>query len=129
MFFWLYAIIELLAIFLDSGIIPTANASYPVSALEHIRTCSDSFVVVRWSLYWSGRGGVLLYSYQWICRVPIRGGWDTAFIMGTLLTLTPPYPLGLIYPSTDVAPTDILLCCLCCGLLRCDCHIQTYRRL
>lgn len=31
MFFWLYAIIELLAIFLDSGIIPTANVSYPVS--------------------------------------------------------------------------------------------------
>jgi len=29
MFFWLYAIIELLAIFLDSGIIPTANVSYP----------------------------------------------------------------------------------------------------
>ena len=30
MFFYLYAIIELLAIFLDSGIIPTSNASYPV---------------------------------------------------------------------------------------------------
>jgi hypothetical protein len=29
MFFWLYAIIEFLAILLDSGIIPTANASYP----------------------------------------------------------------------------------------------------
>ena len=32
MFFWLYATIELLAIFLDSGIIPTANSSYPVCA-------------------------------------------------------------------------------------------------
>lgn len=31
MFFYLYAIIELLAFFLDSGIIPTANVSYPVS--------------------------------------------------------------------------------------------------
>ena len=30
MFFWLYAIIELLAIFLDSNIIPTANDVYPV---------------------------------------------------------------------------------------------------
>jgi hypothetical protein len=30
MFFWLYAVIELLALFLDSGIIPTANISYPV---------------------------------------------------------------------------------------------------
>ncbi|EIM92080.1 uncharacterized protein STEHIDRAFT_88786 [Stereum hirsutum FP-91666 SS1] len=29
MFFYLYAIIELLAIFLDSNVIPTANASYP----------------------------------------------------------------------------------------------------
>jgi len=29
MFFWLYAIIELLAMFLDSGIIPTANDVYP----------------------------------------------------------------------------------------------------
>jgi len=34
MFFWLYAIIELLAIFMDSGIIPTANVSYPVSISE-----------------------------------------------------------------------------------------------
>jgi hypothetical protein len=34
MFFWLYAVIELLAIFLDSGIIPTANVSYPVSSLK-----------------------------------------------------------------------------------------------
>lgn len=30
MFFYLYAIIELLAIFLDSNVIPTANVSYPV---------------------------------------------------------------------------------------------------
>lgn len=29
MFFWLFAVIELLAMFLDSGIIPTANAVYP----------------------------------------------------------------------------------------------------
>ena len=30
MFFWAYMLIELLAMFLDSGVIPTANASYPV---------------------------------------------------------------------------------------------------
>jgi hypothetical protein len=35
MFFWLYALIEFLALFLDSGIIPTANASYPVSGLVY----------------------------------------------------------------------------------------------
>jgi len=29
MFFWLYAVISLLAMFLDSGVIPTANVSYP----------------------------------------------------------------------------------------------------
>lgn len=29
MFFWLYAIIELMAVFLDSGIIPTAGSAYP----------------------------------------------------------------------------------------------------
>jgi hypothetical protein len=32
MFFYLYFIIELLAIFLDSGIIPTASNVYPVRA-------------------------------------------------------------------------------------------------
>ena len=37
--FYLYAIIELLAFFLDSNIIPTANASYPVSTdMVHSRT-------------------------------------------------------------------------------------------
>ena len=36
MFFWLYAIIELLAIFMDSGIIPTANVSYPVSIVFQV---------------------------------------------------------------------------------------------
>lgn len=36
MFFYLYAIIELLAIFLDSNVIPTANASYPVCILPQV---------------------------------------------------------------------------------------------
>ncbi|TFL06855.1 chitin synthase III catalytic subunit [Pterulicium gracile] len=31
-FFWLYLVIELLALFLDTGIIPTANVSYPYFA-------------------------------------------------------------------------------------------------
>lgn len=30
MFFWMYALIELLAMFLDSGVIPTSNQAYPV---------------------------------------------------------------------------------------------------
>jgi Chitin synthase export chaperone len=41
MFFWLYAIIELLAVFLDSGIIPTASVVYPVSVSLHARTIPD----------------------------------------------------------------------------------------
>ena len=40
MFFYLYAIIELLAIFLDSNVIPTANVSYPVS--HTVFTFADS---------------------------------------------------------------------------------------
>lgn len=34
MFFYMYAIVELLAIFLDSGIIPTSSPTYPVSPSE-----------------------------------------------------------------------------------------------
>lgn len=34
MFFWMYMVIELLAMFLDSGIIPTANVSYMVSRVR-----------------------------------------------------------------------------------------------
>jgi hypothetical protein len=33
MFFWMYALIELLAMFLDSGVIPTSNQAYPVRIL------------------------------------------------------------------------------------------------
>ena len=33
MFFWLYAAISLLAMFLDSGVIPTANVSYAVRSI------------------------------------------------------------------------------------------------
>ena len=44
MFFYLYAIIELLAIFLDSGIIPTANVSYPVSPTSSVMLILDRAV-------------------------------------------------------------------------------------
>lgn len=33
MFFWMYMVIEFLALFLDSGVIPTANSVYPVRIL------------------------------------------------------------------------------------------------
>ena len=34
MFFWLYATISLLAMFLDSGVIPTSNVTYPVRSIS-----------------------------------------------------------------------------------------------
>ena len=40
MFFYLYFIIELLAIFLDSGIIPTASDVYPVRSADRSPTRS-----------------------------------------------------------------------------------------
>ena len=36
-FFWLYAVIEVLAFILDSGLLPTANSAYPVSQAPSIR--------------------------------------------------------------------------------------------
>ena len=56
MFFWLYAIIELLAIFLDSGIIPTANDVYPVRPYR----CGDQ---IQWLI--PGRSGLLQYTPAW----------------------------------------------------------------
>ena len=38
MFFYMYAFIELLAFFLDSGVIPSAHVSYPVRNLVISRT-------------------------------------------------------------------------------------------
>lgn len=34
MFFYMFALVELLAIFLDSGIIPTASNTYPVRQIR-----------------------------------------------------------------------------------------------
>jgi hypothetical protein len=48
MFFWLYAIIEFLVLFLDSGIIPTADKSYPVSAPCCPRSKSDMILILQW---------------------------------------------------------------------------------
>lgn len=45
-FFYLYAIIELLAIFLDSGIIPTANVSYPWFAAVYTGLIAATYCVL-----------------------------------------------------------------------------------
>lgn len=100
MFFYLYAIIELLAFFLDSAIIPTANVSYPVSgSVMHVKcvppTCAAPAVVCC-SLYRIGRRCLHLLTHQRLRRFPIRRRRDTTLIMG-------PYPL--LHPSTTCTLT------------------------
>jgi hypothetical protein len=46
MFFYLYAIIELLAIFLDSNIIPTANVSYPWFAAAYTGLVAAAYACI-----------------------------------------------------------------------------------
>ncbi|KAF9814814.1 hypothetical protein IEO21_04922 [Rhodonia placenta] len=46
MFFYLYAIIELLALFLDSGVIPTANVSYPYFAAAYTGFVAAAYVAL-----------------------------------------------------------------------------------
>ena len=88
MFFYLYAIIELIAFFLDSNIIPTANASYPVSPgtvlfRTLLRTVRMYAIVVCSIVHRSGRGRLLLPSYQRVRGLSVRRGWHTVIIMGT----------------------------------------------
>ena len=65
MFFYIYMVIELLAIFLDSGIIPTAHAVYPVCfthCLERSEALTYLGILLQWftavyagligALYW-----------------------------------------------------------------------------
>ncbi|KAI0761637.1 chitin synthase III catalytic subunit-domain-containing protein [Trametes elegans] len=46
MFFYLYAIIELLAFFLDAGIIPTANVSYPWFAAVYTGLVAGAYTCI-----------------------------------------------------------------------------------
>lgn len=75
MFFWMYMIIELLAMFLDSGIIPTSNVSYTVSRVHSVvhsqtPTSCMSTVVCR-CVHWFGSRCVRVFAHQWIRRVPV----------------------------------------------------------
>lgn len=91
MFFYLYAIIEMLAFLLDSNIIPTANMTYPVSSETVLYRTSDSWViavVVCGSIHRLGRGRILLPPYQWFRWFPVCRGWHTAIIMGTAASFT-----------------------------------------
>ena len=44
MFFYMYAFIELLAFFLDSGVIPSAHVSYPVRHLVISQTWPERLI-------------------------------------------------------------------------------------
>ena len=87
LFFYLYAVIELLAFFLDSGIIPSAHVSYPVRDLvvsfpPNRTRVTSSLLVVRRDLYRLGRCDVHLSADQRVRRFPVRRGRNAAFIMG-----------------------------------------------
>ncbi len=90
MFFYLYAIIELLAFFLDSAIIPTANVSYPVSSsvtkVVRAPPTSVTFAVVCCSLYRIGCRCLHLPTYQRLRRFPIRRRRDTTVTMGVYIS-------------------------------------------
>lgn len=84
MFFWMYALIELLAMFLDSGVIPTSNAAYTVrtTPIESMGLSSDTQAVVCCSLHRIGGRDILLSSDQRFCWVPVCRGWHTVIFMG-----------------------------------------------
>ena len=87
MFFYLYAIIELIAFFLDSNIIPTSNSTYPVSAetvpfrttLINVRVFA---IVVCGIIHRPCCGRILLPSHQWFRGLSVCRGWHTFIIMG-----------------------------------------------
>ena len=75
MFFYLYALIELLAIFLDSGVIPTASSVYPVRKSKlapQFVISSYSPTVVHCCLHWPDSSNLLLFANKRICRIPVR---------------------------------------------------------
>ncbi len=87
MFFYLYAIIELIAFFLDSNIIPTANSSYPVSVetvlfrstLINVRMFA---IVVCRIIHRPRCSRLLLPSHQRFRGLSVCRGWHTVIIMG-----------------------------------------------
>lgn len=92
MFFYLYMVIELVAIFLDSGIIPTAHVVYPVSPAQReadgLKTkadgcrCDRSMIVVHGGLCWIYWGPVLVHRSERFRRLPVRRRWNTHVPLG-----------------------------------------------
>ena len=83
LFFYIYMFVELLAIFLDSTIIPTANAVYPVSLLIcDDQAGSDDVEVVCRSIRRCSRGALLVHPHQPLCWLPIPRRWHADELMG-----------------------------------------------
>lgn len=73
MFFWMYALIELLAMFLDSGVIPTSNEAYSVrfSLGFNVTWVVLRKLVVCCGILRTRSCGVLLSFNQWLRRLPV----------------------------------------------------------
>ena len=83
MFFYMYAFIELLAFFMDSGVIPSAHVSYPVRELVTFKHMMLNVpLVVRRDLYRARGCDLHLSADQWLRRVPVRRGRDAVIVMG-----------------------------------------------
>jgi len=125
-------LIELLAIFLDSGIIPTANTSYPVS-MHYISSNATlltiSYVVVCGRLYWSHCICILLSFNKRLRWIPIRRRRHSPLAMGASLHS----PLFPVYTHSNPTPISvsptIMSHHLWCFLLRRHCHLQILRRI
>jgi hypothetical protein len=82
MFFWLYAVIELLALFLDSGIIPTANVSYPWFAAVYTGLVAAAYCCILIN-------GFVGFQFAedgtplslWLLRLACLGGFGAAFFV------------------------------------------------
>ena len=123
MFFYLYAIIELLAIFLDSNVIPTANVSYPVSRRINPIYCPISHLIRQWfAAVYTG-----LVAAAYACLL-INGFVGFQFAEdGTPLSLWVCYPCMLskvFVPTSCTVPPDSLSRCIRCQFLCRHCHIQ-----
>lgn len=110
MFFYMYAVIELLAMFLDSGVIQTSTSAYPVSAFI---SCLAYMVriwltpVVHRYLCWSCGGVILLLAGQWLCGIPICGRWYSALALGKRSILSPLY--GVLIWNLSCCGSHVLL--------------------
>lgn len=101
-FFYLYSVVELLSIFLDSGIIPSSSSVYAVRPLflvlqgtSDLMSCTFYLLqipVVRGSSYRIDLCYVLVFIGEWIRWISVRRRWYTVVTMGSLLRLSPKPP-------------------------------------